>query len=148
MQFKIKVKGFKELDRVLADLPLAVSRRIISDALKKAAQPVLDSARAKVPVGSGTYRGRPRPHLRDSLDVQPTLSRRQRSKRTVQGDVELFIGPKVGIGQGGRHGHLVEFGTYKMAARPFLRPAWDENKNKVLDIFSKEIWENIKRAIK
>lgn len=23
------------------------------------------------------------------------------------------------------HGHLIEFGTYKMAAKPFLRPAYD-----------------------
>lgn len=37
----------------------------------------------------------------------------------------------VGIGYSAPHSHLVEFGTKKMKARPFLRPALDELKSQI-----------------
>lgn len=37
----------------------------------------------------------------------------------------------VGIGYSAPHSHLVEFGTKKMRARPYLRPALDELKSQI-----------------
>lgn len=46
------------------------------------------------------------------------------------------------------HGHLVEYGTVKMAAHPFFRPAVDEMKDKVIanlrSDFSKAVEESVK----
>lgn len=45
-------------------------------------------------------------------------------------------------------GYFLEYGTNKMNAKPWLRPAFDATKNKVLDIFDKEINKKITRIIK
>jgi HK97 gp10 family phage protein len=129
--------GFKELENALLELPKAVGKKVLREALKKAAQPVVWDAQRNVPVLTGELLG--------SIDIRATLSKRQRRGRAKAGDVEMFIGPSW---PKGAHGHLVEFGTSKMAARPFLRPAWDANKNGVLASIGRELWIAIDKAAK
>lgn len=45
------------------------------------------------------------------------------------------------------YGHFLEWGTRKMAARPFLRPAWDATKEKYLPTFGEHLWASIRRAL-
>lgn len=45
------------------------------------------------------------------------------------------------------HAHLLEFGTVKMAARPFFRPAIDTSKNDVAEIIKNGARENIEGAL-
>jgi len=134
---KARVLGLKELDNALAKLPKSAGKGALRKALKKAGQPIFDAAKMKVPVDTGA--------LKESLEISTKLSRRQKRGRRKQGAVELFIGagrPK------GSHAHLVEFGTSRSSPRPFLRPAWDENKGKILRIFGKELWLQIEKAAK
>lgn len=42
----------------------------------------------------------------------------------------------------------VEFGTYKMAAQPFMRPAIDEGQNDILKAASKALWLEIQQRLK
>jgi HK97 gp10 family phage protein len=44
------------------------------------------------------------------------------------------------------YGRFLEFGTAKMAARPFLRPAFDARSGEALGIFMDRLRENIERA--
>ena len=46
------------------------------------------------------------------------------------------------------HWRLLEFGTEKMAARPFMRPALESNINKATDTFVTEYKKAIDRALK
>jgi len=133
--FRVEMLGFRELEQALLELPKAVAKSALRQALKKAGQPVVADAQRKVPVLTGELLG--------SLDIRSTLSKRQRRGRAKAGDVEMFIGPSW---PKGAHGHLVEFGTSKMAARPFLRPAWDANKERVLAAIGKELWASIEKA--
>jgi len=50
-------------------------------------------------------------------------------------------GEEARIGAGAEHGIFVEFGTYKMGAQPFLRPAVDNNKSAVESEIGRE-WAN------
>jgi HK97 gp10 family phage protein len=85
--------------------------------------------------------------LRDSLAIGSKLSKSQKRKRfgAKRGAVELFVGatwPK------GAHAHLLEFGTRFMSPKPFMRPAWDGNERRALDIFKREVWKVLSRAAK
>jgi HK97 gp10 family phage protein len=44
------------------------------------------------------------------------------------------------------YAHYVEFGTSKMSARPFLRPALDEHKNEIIEAIEKQAAEEIRKA--
>ena len=90
----------------------------------------------------------PTGNLRDSITVGAKLKKSQSRSHTKAGAVEVFIGAAVGDRKKGYHAHLVEFGTSKMAAQPFLRPAWDATKDKVLASISDEIWKALAKSAK
>jgi HK97 gp10 family phage protein len=43
------------------------------------------------------------------------------------------------VGPHRTYADYVEFGTYKMAAQPYMRPSFDENKPAILEIFKGQI---------
>lgn len=134
---RASVTGLKELDAALEDMKKSVAKRHLVNALKKAAEPTRAAAESGAPRLTG--------RLAESIVVQTKLSKRQRKRRAKQGLAEVFIGasfPK------GAHAHLIEFGTSKMPARPFLRPAWDGNKGAALETMKTELWGSIERAAK
>lgn len=136
-----KMTGFKELDAVLkelADVNSNAVRAVLRESLQVAAKPIVPLARSKIRKG-------PTGNLRKSIGARSTGERR--------GPVTIAIGPRVGKGFKGYHGHLVEFGhklvragvTYgHVAARPFMRPAWDaEGGDKALARLAKELGPRI-----
>lgn len=46
------------------------------------------------------------------------------------------------------HSIFVEFGTYKVAAQPFLRPAVDENEAEIVEAAAQEIQSQVKEKFK
>jgi len=50
------------------------------------------------------------------------------------------------VGTGVEYAEWLEFGTSKMAARPFMRPAYDNNEAKIKDIIRKFAKQNIEGA--
>lgn len=147
--FRAELKGARELEAALRELPRRIGKGAIRRALKKAAQPIADDAKGKVPVRTGL--------LQEKIQIGARLTRRQRRARGRVGDrnqVDVFIG----IGLGGWHAHLVEFGTGprvqkstgrfvgQMPARPFMRPAWEAGKNRALDDFARLLWIEIEKS--
>lgn len=111
------VEGADELAKMFEDMG-DVAQDILEQASKEAAEIVLASAKQKVPVDTGK--------LRDSLDIKLEKTRRESKK--------IWQVYSKGVSKGGvRYGFAVEGGTYKMKAQPFLRPALDENKERIKD---------------
>jgi HK97 gp10 family phage protein len=132
--FTVKVEGLKDLERALKGLPSANGKAVLRRTLKEAGEPVAKAARALVPKEQG--------YLSESIDVSTKLSGRQRSLHKKESPVEMFIGPGPDPA-----GHLQEFGTGPgHQAQPFLRPAWDQNKAKVLDIIANLTWVEIEKT--
>lgn len=146
---KLKVEGFRELDKVLAELPAATARRVSRAGMIAALEPVAATARSLAPRGSESKNAR----MADSIGVSDKLTRRQarearrlfREGKTVQ---------SVYVGVGDPVAHLVEFGsgprqhksgksTGIMPAQPFMRPAWDQNRQAVLDSLAQHLREQI-----
>ncbi|CAN5480509.1 HK97 gp10 family phage protein [soil metagenome] len=145
---KMTLTGAKELEAALRALPDRITANVVQRALMKAGEPIAADARARAPVRSG--------RLRDRITVAKTLSKRQRRGRGKwKGAVEAFIGASPA-----RHAHLVEFGTGprvskktgkssgEMPAHPFMRPAWEAGKDKLLNDLGELLWAEIERAAK
>jgi HK97 gp10 family phage protein len=146
--FRMELRGAKELEAALRELPKRIGKAAIRRALKKVAQPIAEDAKARVAVSSG--------RLQRRIQVATTLSKRQRRSRARGADpnrVDVYIGAAPA-----RHAHLVEFGsgprrhkkTRKsvgtMPAQPFLRPAWDAGKHQALDQLERLLWQEIDKA--
>jgi len=148
--FGFELTGVKELTRLLDQLPtVAMRKTVVRNALKKAGQPIVDAAKATVPVDDG--------YLRDSLQVSTKLKDSQKPKgRRDRTTVTVYVGSSA------PHAHLVEFGTVErkletprvakikhafaiitttgtMSKTPFLRNAWEAMKGTALKIFAEEM---------
>lgn len=154
-------KPIQGLDGVLKKMRAigpALAKKGARTALRKGANIVRDDAKRRVPVGE------PAVHIRDEIEVR--FSSRT-FKRT--GDVMFRVGVKGGakkyvdekknrrLGRVGKdyegggsvyYWRFVEFGTVKMAARPFMRPALAENVDKVTSVVVTELNKAIDRLAK
>ena len=119
-------------------------------ALRKAAQVVRDAARQKAQALNDPATGR---------SIAENIAERWNGKLyKTTGDLGFRVGvlggaklPKDNVDQGANsptpHWRLLEFGTEKMAAGPFMRPALENNIDQVVTVFVKEYGKAIDRAI-
>lgn len=107
----------------------AVSTNVTKDlakAVKAGGKVVRDEAKARAPVDTGA--------LRDKMTMR--LVEKDRSQ------VEVKVGPH----KDQYYGYFLEHGTSKMSPKPFLRPALDENKDKVEKAMANELKKAIEKA--
>lgn len=134
MSVTVKFEGGRELAQALEQLPKATARNTIRRALKKAAQPIEKAAEDHAPVLTG--------RLKLSIVSGTQLTRSQ--KRMAKKETTYFSEIHVGTASG--HGVPQEFGTFKDTAHPFMRPAWDANKDQALTLIGKELWSEIEKS--
>lgn len=124
---EVRVRGLPDLKAALLGLTPALRRRAIRNALSAAARVVRDEARRVVPVLQPALRSpyRRPGTLKRAISVRPSKIARR------AGDIGVFVNvrpAKRGL-RGAKvptdpfYWRFVEFGTRKMAARPFLQPA-------------------------
>lgn len=115
--------GDKRLLRKLNHLKGAAARRVMRGALNKASTPILKDARKKAPV--------------DTKALRKSLGRKSKTYRN--GNVVVLVGPRTGHRDEKtgrvptRYAHLAE------RAKPYLRPAYDDNKAKAGKIIAAEV---------
>lgn len=151
--------GAEELEAALRTLPKNIGKAALKRALVNAAKPVAEDARRSAPVRSGL--------VRDNITVSTKLSKRQARafRKRGKGEVTAFLGAAPS-----RRAHLIEFGTGPRAhrksgesksgkartpgrstgqapAQPFMRPAWERGKQRILDDFSVALWKEIEKAV-
>jgi HK97 gp10 family phage protein len=133
------VSGLRELSAALQELPRRIARNVLRGAVAAAAAVIRDEARLRAPVSTGPVAtGAPLPGTLKRAIYQKWI--RERSNDTQQ----TFF---VGVRQGKRYRHLgkhgdrsqdayywrfIEFGTVKMAAHPFLRPAFETKRHEAV----------------
>lgn len=106
----------KALIKTLNTLPQNIQKNVMVGAVRAGANVVRDEARRLAPIDTG--------NLRKSL----VSIRRKGDKNTIQ----FSVTPSRGGKYDGWYAHFVEFGTSKMAAQPFLRPAIESRQDEVL----------------
>jgi len=121
----IQIRGGEKLAAALEALGPAMEKKILRSAMREAAKPILDDAKRRAPVLTG--------QLRKSLKIRSI-------KRNRQGQVGVVISTEKGFFKGETfYGAFHEFGTKKMPARPFIRPAFESNKAQSVRIVGEAI---------
>lgn len=122
MELNVQIEGLEQLKRAFDLLPKRVAVSAASKSVREGAKVIQKAARSKVPVDTG--------NLRRSIIVKVLNKNRDAM------EVAALIGPGRGYFSkkknaktgDGFYGFFLEYGTVKMKAKPFLRPAYDENK--------------------
>lgn len=130
-----KVEGLSELNAALGELPKTTAKNVLKRSLMPAAKPIDDMASRLAPKLTGA--------LEISIITGTKLTRRQRSsayKAGAAGVVEVHVGTAMS------RGLFQEFGTVKMPAHPFMRPAWEANKDNALQIIATTLGNEIEQA--
>jgi HK97 gp10 family phage protein len=162
----VKVEGLRELEASLKQLPKATARNVLKRVLVKAGQPIAEQAARLAPDDPRT--GAPDLHtsiavsakvrndvgkaafakvLREGGSRDDAVSALRGARREAKGAgsfATMFIGPTVDS----FYGKFQEFGTVKQAAQPFMRPAWDANKEGALATIRGELGAEIDKAAK
>lgn len=124
------VSGLSALARKLRALPDTIAKKHLRQAVGAAAQVVRDDARTRVPVDTGLLR---RSVIMKWIREKSTNSRQtfyvlwRRGKR-FQAVKRKRKGKAIVVNEDAFYGLFVEFGTARMPARPFLRPAFEMRK--------------------
>jgi HK97 gp10 family phage protein len=121
----IKLTGFAELEAKLKRIGPRAARKVGAKAIREAAKPIIDKAKALVPVRTGK--------LEDSITYVAT---RARGNQQLSGKVG-FKTPA------SRYAHFVEYGTAHNSPQPFMRPAIDSQAENSIAIMGKVMWDGV-----
>ena len=129
------VAGLSELAAALRELPQRIGRNVLRGAVAAGAAEVRVEAKNKAPVYTGDVtKGHPPLGTLKRAIYQKQIRELSDNQRQVfyvgvrQGKKYRNQGKKGNLSQDAYYWRWVEFGTSKMAARPFLRPAFEATK--------------------
>ena len=147
MSVTCEVKGLKELAEALNLMPKKLAGRALGASVKAGADLVRNAARTLAPVDTGAAKKsimswRKRGSRPDNIGYQVgvTLKKKWPRKRyrTYKGLFGITAKKTVeDVMQPAYWWRFNEFGTTKMAARPFIRPAWDQRSGQALAMIKK-----------
>lgn len=116
------MKGLEELQKKMATFAVDKREYYETKALTEAAQYLREQIHDRVPVRTG--------------DLQESIAEGE----VIDGKVQ--VGPSQ---QGPAfRAHFLEFGTKYMAAQPFMRPAFEVSKDKLIKIMGRELMKGLK----
>jgi HK97 gp10 family phage protein len=153
---QVKILGLEQLKKALNQLPVEIQQKALRSAVSASAKVVVDSAIAKAPAGetgnlkkaiyryrsrsgSGTGRETYLVGVRKGKKAYADTARNRRLNRvgkkyTVQGEAYYW--------------RFLEFGTVKMQAKPFMRPAFEGSKSRILDVMKERLGKAIQDQAK
>ena len=123
----IELTGVDEILNKLQQMGTNISR-LENKALKNAAEPVLQDAKANVPVRTGK--------LKKGLKIT--------NVKKKEGVKYILVGVDRGDNSEIFYEKFIEFGTSKMSARPFLQPAYEKNKDNIQKTIANTLKEGLK----
>ena len=149
----VQVQGLDQLAKALRELPQRVARNGLRAAVYAGAKVIRDEAKLQAPVATGDLGANqpPRGTLKRSVIMKqiPELSGAQKQTFFVtvrHGKKYRKQGKKGNLSQDAWYWRFVEFGTIKMSARPFLRPAFDMKKHEAVTSIKTRLAQRIEQA--
>lgn len=144
----VRIHGASEMEEILKQLPEELAKRALVSSLRDGATVVLDEARRRAPVGAEskgrvrfryTKRGKVSVSNYGKLKLNLRLANLSARRTPHSATVVVTVGKAY-------WGMFVEFGTRKMKARPFMRPAFEAKKMEALDRIGRALGENIEKV--
>ena len=134
-EIDIQVEGLKDLEKSLLKLGAKLGGKTLRSAVSDTLKPIQKTAKELVAQDSGL--------------LKRSIRRRARISRTGRGGRTAVVGA-VSAGSGGKsknrkgekvrrafYAHMIEFGTKRSVAKPFMRPAYDQHKTSIPKNFAK-----------
>jgi len=142
--FEFKLKGADKLHRKMRAFPGKLQKRGLRSAARKAMNIVRDDARARAKQFDDPSTG-------EKIWKQIAVSQGGKRSRS-QGDVVMRVGVRGGARSSKSktppwYWRLLEFGTEKMKAQPFLRPSLENNVSAVTEKLVTELKNEIDRSV-
>lgn len=139
----VKINGLNELQKAMNALGRKASNRIAVKAMRKGGAIIRDKARANAPVLKETVPHRKAGTLKKAIHSRTKVGRNGKTNTYVwvKGlSTKQILKFKDKTGKGSAYNprdpfywRFIEFGTSKMPARPFLRPAFEQSKAKAAE---------------
>lgn len=131
------ISGFDECVRALRQLPQEIAGKVLDTALRTAGTPMAQDASRTAPRSDSPSSAG---HMADSVKMRKFTD--QASANDLESN--YWIGPD----RGHFYGEFSEWGTFKEAARPFMRPAFDRDGRGVIDSLGQALGAAVERAAK
>ena len=141
MDIDVNIEGIKDLQAKVAALPPLVEAKVVGHGLAAAARVSAKRARRIAPV-STKAKGDGEKHLNKTIRVKRRWWKFiPGGKRIPRSAADLLAG-----GKGARHAHLVELGTVKTAANPFIQNAVRDSRGQQHNAMVVEVSKLMRRA--
>ena len=141
----VQLIGAREIDKMLKELPKALSDNALATAHMAAAKPLVEREKLLAPEG-------PTGNLVDSIGAMRAPRKSARAAGLVK------VGPRRGGRYKGFAGHLVEYGTKKrdkngpnrgvMPKKPFAKPAFNQTKQQVQQLIATNLSKTVLKVMK
>ena len=117
-----KIDGARRLEKQLKALPRNLERKAYRQSLGAAASAMREAIRRAAP--------------RDQGLLRKAIKSRVNS-RDLTG--EIYVTHGVGVKYDAFYWHFVEYGTSRLPANPFLRPAFEDSQDDVVDVYTDKV---------
>lgn len=149
----LKVVGLTELERRLREFGPKVAANGLRSSTLAGAKIFLNAVRDTAPHRTGILRASLVTKRRRTAPHEARYSIVSKGVKLTFGDTRLNrrlrrVGKKYQADGPGFYGKFLEFGTSKMAARPFMRPAFNNNTDAAIDAVANGLRKAIDRAAK
>lgn len=143
MKMDIDLKGAAQIEAALKEMAKSTAVRTARQAMRNSLAPVESAAKALAPKGAT-----------GNLQASVTISHRLTPSQAAGAPREGKEVQHMYVGASAPHAHLVEFGTGprfhksgkyvgQMPPNPWMRPAWDDNRDAVLNRLRADLWAAI-----
>ena len=153
--FTTALVGFEDFKRQLAQLPGRVGRNVLRGAVNAGATVIRKEVVSRAPQYTGPVAaGHPPPGTLKKAVYQKQIAELSNATRQT-----FFVGVRQGkkqqtvkrgksiVNLDAYYGRFVEFGTSKMSARPFVRPAFEAKKDAAIEAMRAYMAERIPREL-
>jgi len=135
MSMTTQVTGLSELMRNLRQLPAKVQSKALRNAVSAGAEVIRAEAELRAPRYTGKVgKDHPPPGTLKKAVYKAAMPDESTADREVW---------QVNVRRKAYYAHMVEFGTVKMPARPFMRPAWDAKAGEALAVMKTKLAQAI-----
>ena len=136
---KFRIEGLSDINQTLGKLPRALGKATLTRFGTRRLEPMRDTAKAKAPKATG--------ELADKIIISTKQGTPgQRRRRTADKDaVEIYMGPSKDVGE---KAVPEEFGSINNRPHGYMRGAWDENAEGLLDNLAKDLGAAVDGAAK
>ena len=149
------ISGAAETIKALQSLKKSTARGVVERVLKRAAKPIEKAAKAAAPVDTGALqRSISTKIIRDSAGKAAFAAARASGATIAEAGASARAAAGVGVSAVARvsatvpHAHLVEWGTIRAPAQPFLGPAFRASRDVAFSDISNDIAQEVAATAK